>query len=139
MMTTTTATTTVETSVKTQRIYKFRPGVSEPKFLDKVDMDHQLIIQDLQQQQEEESVVEFRTLDETHLNGLIHTGVWIHVIDSSKASKTGDNHHHRLLLLKRGPQLVSKFLVILRGELVPVWRLEGLGSVYVVELLSGLH
>jgi hypothetical protein len=89
--------TTVETSIMTQRVYDFRRGFPEPEFLDPVDIDRSL---------SSSSTPNLQTLDETHLNGRVHTGVWVHVIDSSFIH----SNDHLLLLLKRGPELVSTVL-----------------------------
>jgi hypothetical protein len=95
-------TSSTELSVKTQRVYDFRSGLSEPKFLDKVDVDRHLMIPSSSTSTKQEQE-QFQTLDETHLNGRVHTGVWVHVIDSTYVH----SNTHRLLLLKRGPQLVT--------------------------------
>jgi len=44
----------------------------------------------------------FENIDTTHVNGLIHAGTWIHVVDSSLK---GDDP--KLLLVKRGENLVT--------------------------------
>ena len=45
----------------------------------------------------------YRTLNDAHLEGLVHTGVWIHVT----ATTTNADSNVQVLLLKRGPQLVT--------------------------------
>lgn len=82
-----------------QKVYDVIPGQMGQtmpvfEFLDSVDMTGYM-----QPQQH------YRNIDETHLQGLYHTGVWIHVTTSS--SSLNNSRIIQLLLLKRGPHLVT--------------------------------
>ena len=48
---------------------------------------------------------EYMTLNDAHLEQLVHTGVWIHV--TTDATNGGDDDDLQILLLKRGPQLMT--------------------------------
>ena len=90
--TTAVAATTEPTIVADQKVYDAvatQPGEDPPvfEFLDPVDMTKHMRARHT-----------YQTIDQAHRQGLYHTGVWIHVTDS-----TGQ----KLLLLKRGPHLVT--------------------------------
>jgi isopentenyldiphosphate isomerase len=68
-------------------VHDFLPGVVEPQHCDLINMTKSLQMrQDI-----------LMPIDQVHLEGLVHSGTWIFVLDSD----------HRLLAMKRGPQLVT--------------------------------
>eukprot|EP01083_Nonionella_stella_P296065 1005889_1 len=71
------------------QVFELRSGKAHPSHLDQINP-----LTDLKS-------IGFQGLDSAHRDGMIHLGAWIHVIDSSLS------HDPRLLLLKRGEDLVT--------------------------------
>jgi len=76
------------------QIFDFRSNASLPAHLDQIDPSVELVPRG------------FRYLDNTHRLGLIHMGNWIHIVDSTLATASSVSNP-RILVLKRGPQLVT--------------------------------
>jgi len=76
------------------QIFDFRSNSSLPAHLDEIDPSVELVSRG------------FRYLDNAHRLGRIHMGSWIYIVDSTLATASSVSNP-RILLLKRGPQLVT--------------------------------
>jgi isopentenyldiphosphate isomerase len=72
-------------------VYRFRSGFAEPPHLTPVDIEDALV--PLRQN----GGAALLPIDQVHLQGLVHTGAWLYVLDNT----------NRILVMKRGPQLVT--------------------------------
>eukprot|EP00543_Licmophora_paradoxa_P014077 CAMPEP_0202462086 /NCGR_PEP_ID=MMETSP1360-20130828/52433_1 /ASSEMBLY_ACC=CAM_ASM_000848 /TAXON_ID=515479 /ORGANISM="Licmophora paradoxa, Strain CCMP2313" /LENGTH=270 /DNA_ID=CAMNT_0049084407 /DNA_START=126 /DNA_END=938 /DNA_ORIENTATION=- len=75
------------------RVYDFREGFEQPPHLTPLNVTHDLV----PRQADGEEGGGLQTIDSTHLNGWIHTGSWLTIVDSNGS----------ILVLKRGAHLVT--------------------------------
>lgn len=75
------------------QIFDLRWNATPPIHMDAINPATELVSRD------------FQSLDTAHRLGLIHMGNWIYIVDSTLTPSTRSNP--RILLLKRGPQLVT--------------------------------